>query len=300
MSHRAKVIAAFVPVYVIWGSTYLAIRVGGANMPSAVFAGVRFVLAGLVMLGALAALRRPLRPSRKDLLTLAGAGLLLLVGGNGLLVLAETVVPSGMAALVIATVPLWIAGLEAVLPGGERIAARGIVGILLGLLGLVILSWPELTHASQEMAQPVGLAVLLGAALSWSSGTLLMRRRPVKVDAFVATGWEMLFGGGLNLMLGLLIQGRQPITWNTALAGSLLYLIVFGSLLTLTAYVWLLKHIPAAKVATYAYVNPVIAVFLGWWLLGEKVTASLIGGMAVIVLAVVLVNTAPVKSAVLD
>jgi len=300
MSHRAKVIAAFVPVYVIWGSTYLAIRVGGANMPSAVFAGVRFVLAGLVMLGALAALRRPLRPSRKDLLTLAGAGLLLLVGGNGLLVLAETVVPSGMAALVIATVPLWIAGLEAVLPGGERIAARGIVGILLGLLGLVILSWPELTHASQEMAQPVGLAVLLGAALSWSSGTLLMRRRPVKVDAFVATGWEMLFGGGLNLMLGLLIQGRQPITWNAALAGSLLYLIVFGSLLTLTAYVWLLKHIPAAKVATYAYVNPVIAVFLGWWLLGETVTAYLIGGMAVIVLAVVLVNTAPVKAGVLD
>jgi drug/metabolite transporter (DMT)-like permease len=122
----------------------------------------------------------------------------------------------------------------------------------------------------------------------------------VKVDAFVATGWEMLFGGGLNLILGLLIQGRQPITWNVALAGSLLYLIVFGSLLTLTAYVWLLKHFPATKVATYAYVNPVIAVFLGWWLLGEKVTAYLIGGMAVIVLAVVLVNTAPVKSAVLD
>jgi len=300
MSHRVKVIVAFGIVYVIWGSTYLAIRVGGANMPSSIFAGVRFVIAGAAMLGVLAALGRPVRPSRRDLLTLAGAGLLLLVGGNGLLVLAETVVPSGTAALVIATVPLWIAGLEAILPGGERIAARGIVGILLGLLGLVILGWPELTKASREVAQPAGLAMLLGAALSWSLGTLLMRRRPVTVDAFVATGWEMLVGGSLNLILGVLIQGRQPITWNAELAGSLLYLIVFGSLVALTAYVWLLKHVPAAKVATYAYVNPVIAVFLGWWLLDEKVTAYLIGGMAVVLLGVILVNTAPVRSAVLD
>ena len=300
MSHRVKVVVAFGMVYVIWGSTYLAIRVGAANMPSSVFAGVRFVIAGAVMLGILAALGRPVRPSRRDFLTLAGVGLLLLVGGNGLLVLAETVVPSGTAALVIATVPLWIAGLEAVLPGGERIAARGIVGILFGLVGLVILGWPELTKASREVAQPAGLAMLLGAALSWSLGTLLMRRRPVTVDSFVATGWEMLVGGSLNLILGVLIQGRQPITWNAELAGSLLYLIVFGSLLALTSYVWLLKHVPAAKVATYAYVNPLIAVFLGWWLLDEKVTAYLIGGMAVVLLGVILVNTAPVRSAVLD
>lgn len=300
MSHRFKVIVAFGLVYVIWGSTYLAIRVGAAHMPSSIFAGVRFVLAAAVMLAVLAILRRRLVPSRRDLVTLAGAGALLLVGGNGLVVLAETVVPSGMTALIIATVPLWVAGLEAVLPGGERIAPRGFVGILLGLAGLVILSWPELSRASQEVAHPAGLALLVCAALSWSLGTLLMRRRPVKVDAFVATGWEMLFGGVLNSILGLLIQGRQPIAWNTELVGSLLYLIVFGSLVALTAYVWLVNHVPAAKVSTYAYVNPVIAIFLGWWLLDEKVTAHLIVGMAVIVLAVVLVNTAPVRGAALD
>jgi drug/metabolite transporter (DMT)-like permease len=300
MSHRVKVVVAFGLVYVIWGSTYLAIRVGAAHMPSSLFAGVRFVVAGVVMLGAMALLGRRLRPSRRDLLTLLGAGALLLLGANGLVVLAETVVPSGMTALIVATVPLWIAGLEAVLPGGERIASRGILGILLGFAGLVILTWPALSGASQEVAHPAGLALLVCAALSWSLGTLLMRRRPLRVDAFVGTGWEMLFGGGLNLIAGFLFQSRQPITWNSELVGSLLYLIVFGSLAALTAFVWLVQHVPATKVTTYAYVNPVIAVFLGWWLLNEKVTLYLIAGMAVIVLAVVLVNTAAVKQAVLD
>jgi drug/metabolite transporter (DMT)-like permease len=289
-----KVILAFATVYVVWGSTYLAIRVGAPYMPAALFAAARFIPAAGVMLLVLSALRRPIIPSRRDLLTLVAAGLLLLVGGNGLVVLAEQTVPSGLAALVVATVPLWIAGMEAVLPGGERLAPRGLAGLFLGLAGLVILSWPQLVHAAGQAANPVGLLTVVAASFFWAAGTLVTRRRPLTIDPFAATGWEMAFGGLGNLLLGLTVQARTPITWNAALFGSLAYLAVFGSIVAFSAYVWLLQRVPAAKVATYAYVNPVIAVFLGWWLLHETLDAYGVAGMVVILLAVVLVTTAKV------
>ncbi len=297
MSPRTKLLIAFALVYVVWGSTYLAIRVGVAHMPSALFGGLRFFTAGGLMLLGLAALRRPLRPTGRDLGTLSLAALLMIVGGNGLLILAEKTVPSGLAALVVATIPLWIAGLEAALPGGDRLAPRGLAGLLLGLAGLAVLIWPQITGGLGEPTQPLGMLILLLAAFTWAAGTLLLRRRPVTLDPFAATGWEMLIGGGFNLAIGAVLQGGQPIEVNAPMLGALAYLVLFGSIVGFSAYVWLVKNAPAAKVATHAYVNPVVAVFLGWWLLGEAVDAHMLSGMAIVLLAVVLVTTSKVRTA---
>jgi drug/metabolite transporter (DMT)-like permease len=284
---------AFAIIYVVWGSTYVAIRVGVAQMHWALMAGLRFLAAGLLMLGALAVLRRPLRVSRRDLAVLAVSGFLLLASGNGFVFLAETTVPAGMAALVIATIPLWIAALESVLPGGEPLPARGWLGIGLGLLGLAVLLAPQLAQDSRQPLSVLGFAALLIAALSWSAGTLLLRRRPVRLDAFAATGYEMVFGGLFNLVFAALLWDGAPVRWTAELAGALGYLIILGSLVAFTAYTWLTRHIAPAKIATYAYVNPVVAVLLGALLLREPAGPNVLAGMAVILSGVVLVSRAP-------
>jgi drug/metabolite transporter (DMT)-like permease len=297
VGQRAKVILAFACVYVIWGSTYLAIRVGVADIPAALFAAARFVPGGLLMLLGLAAFRRPVKPARADLGVLLASAVLLLVSGNGLVILAERTVPSGPAALVVATVPLWITALEAILPGGERLAARGVAGIVLGLLGLVALTWPQLTATAGQVIDPGGIGLLVIASISWAGGTLLMRRRSPALDPLSVTAWQMLLGGLVHLMLWLLFQRAEPVALSGGALRAIAYLIVFGSWIGYTAFVWLVRHVPAAKVATYAYVNPVIAVLLGWLVLQEPIDAFVVGGMLIILLAVMLVNSARVRAA---
>jgi drug/metabolite transporter (DMT)-like permease len=296
MSQRLKIILAFAAIYVVWGSTYLAIRVGVQHLPATLLAGTRFAIAGVLMLLGLAVLRRRVLPVRRDWLTLIGSGLLLLVGGNGLVVLAEKTVPSGPAALVVATVPLWVALLEAVLPGGERLAARGWAGIALGFFGLVVLNWPELVAGARQALDPLGVLILVLASFSWACGTLLMRRRPASLDPLAVTGWQSLAGGLCHLLLAATLQRGEPVEWNAEALYSVAYLIGFGSLIGFTAYGYLIAHVPPAKVSTYAYVNPAIAVLLGWWILHEPLDVFVLGGMAVILLAVALVNSARVQA----
>lgn len=290
---KLQIALAFAIIYVVWGSTYIAIRVGVEQLPWALMAALRFLTAGLLLLGALKVVRRPIRASRRDLGVLALSGFLLLASGNGFVFLAETTVPAGMAALVIATIPLWIAGLEGILPGGERLSGRGWLGIGLGLGGLGVLLAPQLVEAAQRPVRAIGIVALLIAALSWSAGTLLMRRRPVRLDAFAATGYEMLFGGLFNLLFAALLWDGQPIRWGAELLSALAYLIVFGSLVAFTAYTWLVRQVTPAKVATYAYVNPVVAVLLGAWLLREPIGPGVLIGLAIILAAVTLVNRSP-------
>jgi drug/metabolite transporter (DMT)-like permease len=290
---RLQLVLAFSIIYIVWGSTYVAIRVGVVQMHWALMAGLRFLAAGLIMLGALAVLRRPLRVSRRDLAVLAASGFLLLGSGNGFVFLAETTVPAGLAALVIATIPLWIAALESLLPGGEPLAPRGWLGIGLGLLGLGVLLAPQLARDSREPLSWIGIGALLIAALSWSAGTLLLRRRPVRLDAFAATGYEMVFGGLFNLGIAAVLWNGSPLRWTPELAGALGYLIVLGSLVAFTAYTWLTRHVTPARLATYAYVNPVVAVLLGVLLLREPAGPNVLAGMAVVLAGVVLVSRAP-------
>jgi drug/metabolite transporter (DMT)-like permease len=289
-----RVALAFALVYLIWGSTYLAIRVVVASIPPAASAGVRFTIAGALMLAFARLTGRGIAVSRRDAMSLAIVGFFLLVCGNGLVVWSEQYVASGLAALMVATMPLWLAILSAALPHGERLPPMGWVGVVLGFTGLATLLWPKVSSGlSSDLA---GEAALLLAPLCWSVGSLYSKRRPVTVTPLIATGWEMLFGG--TVLSAIAAASGEFSRFSPTQHGwlALAYLVIFGSCVAFTAFVWLLQRVPAAKVATYAYVNPVIAVLLGWVLLDEPLTSSMLAGTAIIVGAVALVITARMRT----
>ncbi|WP_229784217.1 EamA family transporter [Pilimelia anulata] len=283
--------AALATVYVVWGSTYLAIRVVVEDVPPFLSAGARFACAAGVLAVVLAARRAgALRVGGRELAACALVGVLLLVGGNGLVVLAETPamgVPSGIAALLVAVVPLLVVVLRAAT--GDRPRAATVTGVLVGFGGLVLLVLPS----GGGPAAPLGGALLvLVAAASWSTGSFAAGRLPLPADPFVATVYEMAFGGLGLLLLGLGTGegvGFDPAAVSGRAWGALAYLTVAGSLLAFTAYVWLLHHAPLSLVATYAYVNPAVAVALGALLLAEPVGPRVLAGGAIIVLGVALV-----------
>ena len=291
---RGLLVLAFTSVYLAWGSTYLAIRVAVASIPVTVLAGVRFTIAGGGMLLALRLVGRPTRVRGHDFRALLLVAALLLIGGNGLVVWAEQEVPSGLAALIVATVPLWMAGLAALPPTHERLPTRAVLGLGLGFLGVVVLVGPALDGPRGELR---GEAALVLASLSWSCGSLYARRAGIRLDPLAATGWEMLLGGLLFLALAVVNGSWRAMHPTPAGIAALAYLVVLGSWIGFTAYIWLLAHAPAAKVATYAYVNPVIAVLLGWWILDEPITGTVIAGSAIVVVAVALVTAARVRRA---
>ena len=284
---RALVVSAFACVYIVWGSTYLAIRVGIESFPPLLLAGLRFTIAGAGMLAALAVAGKRVRLPSGQLRVLAVIGAFLLLGGNGGVVWAEQIVPSGLAALIIATVPLWMAGLATLPPWRERLDGSAVLGLALGFAGVAVLMSPAFAETHGD---PRGVLAVALAALSWSCGSLYARRAALRINPLIATAWEMLLGGSMFLVIALVTGTRMPSHPRPEAVVALLYLISFGSWVAFTAYVWLLATVPAAKVATYAYVNPVIAVILGWWLLSEPITATVVAGSALIVIAVVLVT----------
>ncbi|MCC7359981.1 MAG: EamA family transporter [Anaerolineales bacterium] len=295
--HRFQTALALGTLYIVWGSTYIAIRIGVAEMPWALMAGTRFLLASAILLGALAMLRRPLRAGLRDLAVLGAAGVLLLGLGNGLLALGETIVPAGLAALIIATIPLWVAGLELLIPGGERLTTAGWAGLALGLVGLGVLLMPQLLREQGAAVNLLGAGALLLSAVAWSLGTLLLRRRPVKLSPLAATGYQSLAGGLFNLLLALLLGQHWPAQVSSAGWGSVAYLVVIGSLIGMTAFTWLTRHLAPAKLVTYAYVNPVVAVLLGVGLLGETLDGWMAAGMIIILAALVIVSRARLAAA---
>lgn len=286
-------VVAFASIYLAWGSTYLAIRVALAGFPPPILAGTRFTVAGAGMLVALALAGRPVRLGARDFASVALVGTLLLVGGNGLVVWAEQTVSSGLAALVVATVPLWMALLAALPPSRERLAPRAVVGLGLGMAGVAVLVAPGFRESGTLAAE----TALLGATLSWSTGSIFARRTTGHIEPILATAWEMLVGGLVFFAIAVPAGSFAALRPTPATTLAVLYLIVAGSWIGFTAYIWLLAHVPAAKVATYAYVNPVIAVLLGWCILDERISAAVAVGSAIIVVAVVLVTTARIAPA---
>ncbi len=274
-------------VYLVWGSTYLGIKVAIETLPAFTHAGARFSFAGLIVVGIIAVTRpAALRITRAQLMTVAVAGVLLLLGGNGLVAVGEEGVSSGLAALLIAAVPLWIAVLRAVF--GDRPARATLVGVAVGFAGVAVLLLPrggghsDLGHG----------ALVICASLSWAGGSYFATRRPMPANPFAATGYEMLFGGAALLVAGL-ARGELSGFSISQVSGrswfALGYLVVFGSLGAFTAYVWLLGNAPVSKVATYAYVNPAVAVFLGALVLGEPLTLTVVVGGLIILVAVAVV-----------
>jgi drug/metabolite transporter (DMT)-like permease len=290
---RVKLAAAFAAVYVLWGSTFLAIRFAVATLPPFLMAGTRHLIAGVVLYP-LASLRSRERPTRANWTAAALMGALLLFGGNGGVSWAEQIVPSGVAALLVATVSLWMVIIEWLRPGGTRPGGRVIVGLVLGFAGLTFLMGPS-KLAGGGRVDPLGATVLVLAALSWATGSVFSRRLPLPRMPLLGTAMQSLAGGVLLILVGLLTGQGGALDWKAVSLRSVLalgYLIVFGSLLGFSAYTWLLAHAPPTRVATYAYVNPVVAMFLGWALAGEQPTLRTLLAAAVIVGGVVLVITA--------
>jgi len=280
-------------VYVVWGSTYLGIKIAvDAGLPPLVSGGARFIVAGLLLAAVIAARQdaRALRVSPRQLASAALAGTLLLFGGNGLVMVAEQTVPSGLAALMIAAVPLWIVVIRRVT--GDRPSRSTIVGVLVGLAGLAVLCLPG---SSATGAGLVGIVLLVFAPIFWSMGSFLSSRVAMPDDPFVATVWEMLAGGSVMLVVGSArgeLAGFSPAEVSPSGWLALAYLVVFGSIAAFTSYVWLLQNVRLSLVATYAYVNPVVAVFLGALILDEAVTWPILVGGAIVVLGVgVVVST---------
>ena len=284
-------------VYVLWGSTYLAIAYMVESMPPLLAAGVRFLTAGMILIAFLLArdrwqrrrgltVGRLARPTAVQWRTAFIVGALLLLGGNGMVSLAERTIPSGIAAVIIATTPIWLsvfdAGLTRRMP-----SLLAIGGLVVGLVGVAILLLPS---SGLDAFDPIGIGILVVAAISWASGSLYARRGPLPRNQLLGTGMEQLAGGLVLLAAGLAIGeigGFDPSAVTTASLLGLGFLIVFGSLVAFTAYIWLLNHVPVTTVATYAYVNPVVAVALGIAFRGETLTPRSLLAAALIIGAVV-------------
>ena len=281
--------SALLIVYVVWGSTYLAIAVVVKSMPPFASAGIRFVVAGLIMAAVIAAIRGPrhLAMTRHQLVAAGLVGLALLLGGNGLVMVAERTVPSGLAALIIAVVPLFIVLLRVV--NRERVRRGTLGGVLVGFAGVGLLVGSRGLTGEVDM---LGMLLLIAASLSWAIGSYYSRRMPIPADPFVSSTAQQLVAGAVLLAVAAGAGDLGAFSLGSFAPESILalaYLIVFGSVIAFSAYTWLLANAPVSKVATYAYVNPVVAIFLGWLILAESVTPAMVVGGLLVVLGVALV-----------
>jgi drug/metabolite transporter (DMT)-like permease len=289
----AAVVTALLIVYVVWGSTYLGIAVMIQTMPPLLAAGVRYGTAGLIMLVALVAHARwrssnepAERPTRAHVRSAFIIGSLLLLGGNGGVVLAELRIPSGIAAVLVATVPIWLAVFDAIVTR-RRPSPLVIGGLVAGIAGVAVLLVPV---EGLDDLDPIGILLVLGAAISWAIGSLYARHAPLPRSGLLGTGLEMLAGGLVLVAAGTLLGeiGRTDVSQfslNSILA--IAYLVIFGSIVAFTAYTWLLANVPVSTVGTYAYVNPIVAVALGALFLGEPITPRTLVAAAIIIGAVV-------------
>jgi drug/metabolite transporter (DMT)-like permease len=288
---------AFGIVYVVWGSTYLGMRVALEGIPPLAIGAVRFTIAGL-LLGAWVAWReRPAWPDAAQWRWAGLTGLLLMVGGNLGVLLAEQRIASGPTALLAASLAIWMVLLDWLRPGGTRPNALVALGVLVGLGGVAVLVGPAAlvggAAGGHGGTDPLGAAFVLGGSLAWAAGSLLARSAAAPRSPMLGAAMQMLCGGALLLVLALLhgdAPHLAPATWGPRATAALAYLVVFGSLVGFTAYIWLMRHVAPARVATYAYVNPVVAVLLGWALGGEAIGARTGWAAAVIVGAVALIT----------
>jgi drug/metabolite transporter (DMT)-like permease len=288
--HQKSAVVAWVAVCLIWGTTYLGIRVALETIPPATVGALRYLVAGVALAIILRA-RGETLPGPSHWNGLALLGFLMIAIGNGGVIWAEQWVPSGIAAVVLASAPFWMTGLEAALPGGERITRRALTGLVVGFVGILMLIWPELTAGGELGRQfVIGVIALQIAEVGWALGSSYSRRHARDENALGAAALQMIFGGAFMAIAATVRGEWADLTFSLRSGLAELYLIVFGSLVGYTSYVYALKHLPVSTVSLYAYVNPVIAVVLGTLLLSEP-----FGWRVVIAAAVVFTGVAVVR-----
>lgn len=284
---------AWATICVVWGTTYLAIKLALDTIPPFLMGGLRYTIAGGVLAAYLAARGQRL-PPRAEWRAFALIGLLMLGFGNGGVVLAEQWVPSGLAAVVIATSPFWMVGLDALLSGGERLRARQLSGLAIGFVGIVILVGPDLVlDTGSRRATAAGIVALQLACAGWALGTAYSRRKAPHVEPIPAAALQMLFGGAFMLLAGTAFGEWAHLRITPSGSLLLLYLALFGAVAGFVAYLHALRHLPVAFVSLYAYVNPVIAVALGTWLLAEPFNWRMAIAIAVVLLGMTVVSMRP-------
>ena len=289
---KTKIWTALLALYIVWGSTYLAIRFTVETIPPFLSAGIRFLISGAILFIWRRAAGDAL-PTRRQWRSTAIVGILLLLGGNGLVSFAELRIASGIAALIVGTVPLWLVLIEAVRPGGVRPTPLAILGLLIGFGGIYLLVGPEDLRSATLQFDAFGIGTVMLAAFLWSLGSIYSRGADLPSSSLMATGAEMLTGG-LALIAFSASVGEWRVFEFTAVSTAswlgLAYLITFGSMIGFVSYIWLLKNAPVSLVATYAYVNPLVAVFLGAWLANETLNPRILIAALVIIGSIVLIN----------
>jgi drug/metabolite transporter (DMT)-like permease len=296
---KTKLWIALLALYIVWGSTYLAIRFAVETIPPFLHAGVRFLISGLILIVWQRAAGVPL-PTWPQWRSTAIVGTLLLLGGNGLVAWAEQTIPSGIAALIISSVPLFLVITEALRPGGAKPTWLSILALLIGFAGIYLLVGPSELSGSNLELQPLGVGALLMACLLWAVGSIYSKNADLPKSTLMTTGAEMLTGSiSLFIVSGLTGEwfGFDPAAVSLLSLQGLLYLIFVGSLIGFVSYGWLLKNAPISLVATYAYVNPVVAVLLGNWLGAEPLEPRIWLATAIIVGSVILTNYARMQAA---
>ena len=294
---RSRIIVAFTLLYILWGSTYLAMRIVVRDMPPYVAGMVRYLASGPVMLAALALTGRKIRISMQDFRRLLVIAVLLLSIGNIGVLWGEIYVPSGLASLIVALVPIWVVMIESWVFRAGRMTRKGLFGLALGILGLVVLMWPRIISGSHlGRLELLGCGILACGSFFWAMGSIFSHRYERSVDVFVSAAWQMTLGGVVNAIIALVSGQIFRAHWTTTAFTGIAYLVVFGSWIGYSAYIYLLEHVPTPKVATYAYINPIVALILGALILHERVDGFMLAGTAIIIASVALVNTSKLRS----
>jgi len=288
-----KAYFAWAAVSIFWGTTYLAIRIGVEVLPPALFAGIRFLIAGLILIPILL-LKGYSLPSKKDLIPISITGILLLTVANGTVVWSEQWVSSSLAALIIASIPFFMVGMEALMPNGEKLSLKKGLGILVGFCGIFLLLWPDIKGAINS-AYLKGIMGLVIAIIAWAAGSIYSKHRDIKTAPFMSAAFQMLIAGGVLTLIGMVKGELSQFTFDPKGIAALVYLMIFGSLIGYSAYIYALAKLPTATVSTYAYINPVIAVILGWLVLDERLDWIVALATVIILLGVLLVKKEAAK-----
>lgn len=284
---------AWAAVCFFWGTTYLAIRIGLESLQPMLFAGLRFLIAGGLLFFVMSRQRNARLPIGREWVDLGIVGLALLGVGNGAVVWAEQWVPSGMAALLVATSPFWAAALERLQKDGEQVGLRGLIGMAVGFGGLALLVGPQLFGVDLDGKYLAGVIVIQIGCFFWQAGSVYAKRRPTGVAPMMGSAVQMLFAGVVLTLVGTIAGEWGSMRFSARSAGALMYLVVFGSIIAYSAYMYAIQKLPISLVSTYSYVNPLVALVLGWLVLSERLGWREGISASVILLGVALVKTSP-------